>query len=95
MSQFHLLIYHFIIINISFDFGVFFLHVKNSDLLSLVNRKCDLKKIVLKADDALYKAYSRKDRNDLMTIVSLTDVIKECEHWFLPSEPFHEPFRLL
>jgi hypothetical protein len=80
---------------ISFDFGAFFLHVKNSDLRSLVDRKCDLKDTVVKADDALYKGYSRKDRKDLMTIVSLTDVIKECNHWFLPSEPYREPYALL
>jgi hypothetical protein len=80
---------------LAFDFGAFFLHVKNSDLFALVKKKCDLTKIVLKADDALYKGYSRKDRNDLMTVVSLTDVIKSCEHWYLPSEPWHEPYQLL
>jgi hypothetical protein len=80
---------------IVFDFGAFFLHVNNADLSSLVSKKCNLKTMVSKADDALYKGYSRKDRKDLMTIVSLTDVIKECEHWFLPSEPYREPYALL
>ena len=80
---------------IAFDFGAFFLHVKNADLFKLVNKKCNLNDTVAKADFALYKGYTRKGRLDLMTIVSLTDVIKECEHWYLPSEPFHEPFQLL
>lgn len=80
---------------IAFDFGAFFFHVKNSDLLKLVNKKCNLNDAVTKADFALYKGYTRKGRLDLMTIVSLTDVIKECEHWYLPSEPFNEPYSLL
>ena len=80
---------------VAFDFGAFFLHVKNSDLLVLVSKKCDLNDKVFKADHALYKAYSRKDRLDLMTVVTLTDVIKACEHWYLPSEAYHEPYKLL
>lgn len=78
---------------VSFDFGLFFIHVKNADLLNLVKKKCNMKTFVPKYEDALYKAYSRKGRDDLMTLVSLTDVIQECEHWFLPFEDFHEPYR--
>lgn len=70
---------------IAFDFGAFFFHVKNSDLIKLIKKKCDLTQSVSKIADALYKSYSRKDRQDLMTVVSLTDVIKECEHWYLPN----------
>lgn len=80
---------------VAFDFNLFFLHVKNDDLLKLVKKKCDLKNLVAKCDQALYKGYSRKDRKDLMTLVSLTDVIKECDHWFLPYSDFHEPYELL
>jgi hypothetical protein len=80
---------------ISFDFGAFFLHVKNTDLIKLVKKKCDLTKTVSKISDALYKSYSRKDRNDLMTVVSLTDVIKSCEHWYLPNNPYYPPMDLL
>lgn len=80
---------------IAFDFGTFFIHVDNKDLFRLVKTRCNFKKKAKKYEDALYVGYTRKDRKDLMTIVSLTDVIKECEHWFLPYSEFHEPFELL
>lgn len=80
---------------IAFDFGAFFLHVKNADLVKLIKAKCDLKKKVSKISDCLYKSYSRKDRDDLMTVVSLTDVIKDCEHWYLPNKPYHPPMDLI
>jgi hypothetical protein len=80
---------------IAFDFGLFFIHVLNSDLFSLVKNKCNLKTKAKTYHEALYKGYSRKDRDDLMTVVSLSDVIKECEHWFLPFSDFHEPYELL
>lgn len=69
---------------IALDFGAFFFHVKNSDLIKLIKKKCDLTQEVSKISDALYKSYSRRDRKDLMTVVSLTDVVKSCEHWYLP-----------
>lgn len=80
---------------IAFDFGAFFLHVKNSDLLKLIDKKCDLTKVAPKIGQALYKSYSRKDRDDLMTVVSLTDVIKTCEHWFLPNRTWNFPMDLI
>jgi hypothetical protein len=70
---------------IAFDFGAFFFHAKTTDLIKLAKKKCDLAKRVYKAKDALYKAYTRSGRLDLMTVVSLTDVIKDCEHWYLPK----------
>ena len=76
---------------VAFDFGAFFLHVKNLDLVSLVAKKCDLNNIAKRASEALYRGYTRKDRDDLMTVVSLTDVIKMCEHWYLPAREFYEP----
>ena len=75
---------------VAFDFGAFFFHVKTSDLVKLIKKKCDLTQKVTKIADALYKSYSRKDRKDLMTVVSLTDVIKECEHWYLPSRTWSD-----
>lgn len=80
---------------IAFDFGAFFLHVKTEDLLKLVATKCDLNTKVKRATEALYKSYTRRDRQDLMTVVSLTDVIKECDHWYLPHQPYAEPMELL
>lgn len=80
---------------ISLNFGAFFFHVKNSDLIKLIKKKCDLTQKVSKISDALYKSYSRKGRLDLMTVVSLTDVIKSCEHWYLPIRDWHSPMDLL
>jgi hypothetical protein len=76
---------------IAFDFGAFFFHAKTTDLIKLVKKKCDLEKKVYKAKDALYKAYTRSGRLDLMTVVSLTDVIKDCEHWYLPKREWNFP----
>lgn len=69
---------------IAFDFGAFFIHVKTTDLLSLVSTKCDLTKKVDRAEDCLYKSYTRKQRQDLMTMIKLEDVIKNYEYWLLP-----------
>ena len=80
---------------IAFDFGLFFIQVLNKDLQKLIKKNCDLTKRVSKISDALHKGYSRKDRDDLMTIVLLTDVIKSCKHSFLPIEPFYEEMELL
>jgi hypothetical protein len=79
---------------IAFDFGAFFFHAKNSDLLKLVKSKCNLNEKVSKISEALYKSYTRKNRQDVITIVSLTDVIKECEHWYLPSRNWSLPMEL-
>jgi hypothetical protein len=70
---------------IAFDFDTFFLHARNADLIELVQNKCDLKHKVFRAKDALYKAYTRKERMDLMTVVTFADVIKHCKHWRLPK----------
>lgn len=71
---------------IAFDFGAFFVHVKTSDLLSIVSSKCDLTKRVDRAEDCLYKAYTRKQRQDLVTMIKLEDIMKNCEYWLLPIE---------
>ena len=76
---------------IAFDFGAFFLHAKTLDLIKLVKKKCDLSQKVYKAKEALYKSYTRNGRMDLMTVVSLTDVIKDCEHWYLPKQIWNFP----
>lgn len=80
---------------VAFDFGIFFINVKNSDLLKLVAKKCDLTDLVSKCPEALYKGYSRKDRGDLMTLVTLTDVVKHCKHDFIPYSEFHQEMDLL
>jgi hypothetical protein len=80
---------------IAFDFGIFFLNVKNSDLFKLTKLKCDLNKKVSSINQALYKGYTRKDRQDVMTLVSLKDVLVNCEHWILPYNEYKEPMDLL
>ena len=37
----------------------------------------------------------RKDRKDLMTVVTLFDVLNTCEHWFLPYQEHRSPMELL
>lgn len=80
---------------VAFDFSVFFLCVNNENLYDLSLDICDLKDAVKKIDEALYKGYTRRNRKDLMTIVKLSDVLCNCEHWFLPYQPFHHPMELL
>ena len=69
--------------------------MSNSDLYELACDLCDLKDKVSSIGAAMYKGYTRKDRKDLMTVVSLSDVIKGCDHWFLPYKDFHHPMELL
>lgn len=69
---------------IAFDFGGFFLHAKNIDLYNLAQEKCDFDTSVSRFNQCLYKAYTRRNRKDLMSMVKLQDVLNNCEHWFLP-----------
>ena len=80
---------------IAFDFGAFFLCVRNTHLRELVENKCDWTDEVSRVNDALYKGYTRKDRKDLMTVVTLFDVLNTCEHWFLPYQEHRSPMELL
>ena len=80
---------------IAFDFGAFFLNAKNTDLIKLVKKLCNLNDKVANIESSLYKGYTRKDRLDLMTTVTLKDVLNNCEHWFLPFEVYKEPMELL
>lgn len=80
---------------IAFDFGGFFLNVKNADLIKLTKKLCNLNDKVNKVGLSLYKGYTRKDRMDLITMVSLKDVLVNCEHWFLPFGEYRQPMDLL
>ena len=80
---------------IAFDFGIFFLCVNNKDLYNLSIDVCDLKDKVKSIDKALYKGYTRRDRKDLMTVVKLSDVLCNCDHWILTYQPYHQPMDLL
>tara|TARA_R100001377_G_scaffold57439_1_gene34272 strand:- start:686 stop:1225 length:540 start_codon:yes stop_codon:yes gene_type:complete len=76
---------------IAFDVGAFFLHVKNIDLFNLAKEKCDLKDRVTKVSDCLYKGYQRNGRKDWMSMVLLSDVLSQCNHWFLPYQEYDLP----
>ena len=79
---------------IAFDYGAFFLCAKNDDLFDLANT-CDWTDKVTNFKDSLYKGYTRKGREDLMTTVYLYDILNTCEHWFLPYEEYRSPMELL
>lgn len=76
---------------VAFDFGAFFLHVKNIDLYNLAKEKCDLRETVTRASECLYKGYRRRGRKDLMSMVLLKDVLQACDHWFLPYMKYQIP----
>jgi hypothetical protein len=80
---------------IAFDFGIFFVCAKNTHLYELTKKICNLRSKVSKAKDCLYKGYTRKDRKDLMTMVKLSDVLAECDHWILPYKEYRQPMELL
>ncbi len=63
---------------IAFDFGMFFIEVFNQDLVGLVKSKCDLSVSVDDYKDCLYKAYTRTNRKDIITMVTIVDVMKNC-----------------
>ena len=76
---------------VAFDFGAFFLHVKNADLFNLAKEKCNLRETVYRVNECLYKGYTRKGRKDLMSMVTLQDVLTDCEHWYLPYAKYQLP----
>jgi len=80
---------------IAFDFGAFFACFKNSDLYKASQKLCDLSDTVSKAKDCLYKGYTRRGREDLMTMITLQDALNNCEHMFVPYKEYSEPMELL
>ena len=61
---------------IAFEREKDFILVKRKDLLKMAYAKCDLNKNVNSSKDALYKGYSRKGRNDLISIVKMIDILE-------------------
>lgn len=53
-----------------------FILVKRKELQQMADKKCDLTDMVTKSSDALYKGYTRKGREDLITQVKMKDLIK-------------------
>jgi hypothetical protein len=59
---------------IAFERDKCFVLVKRADLLELVDNLCDLSNMVQHSKQALYKGYTRKGRNDLLTVIKMTDL---------------------
>ena len=52
-----------------------FILVKTPDLRKLAESLCNTGEMVAKSSDALYKGYTRKDRKDLLSMISIKDVL--------------------
>jgi hypothetical protein len=50
-----------------------------------------LRETVYRVNECLYKGYTRKGRKDLMSMVTLQDVLADCEHWYLPYAKYQLP----
>jgi hypothetical protein len=80
---------------IAFDMGGMFICLRNTDLYNTVQKLCNLDDLVGKAKDCLYKGYTRKDREDLMTMITLQDALYGCDHFFVPYKEHRQPMDLL
>ena len=79
---------------IAFDFGAFFLHVKNMELFNLAKEKCDLRDPAKNINDSLYKGYRRSGRKDMMSMLTLKDVLVGCPSvWYLPYQEYEIPIK--
>lgn len=65
---------------IAFERDNDFVLLLRKNILYWAQRKCDLNKKVSYSKNALYKGYTRKGRNDLISIVKMGDMIKEVAH---------------
>lgn len=61
---------------IAFELDDGFLLVKRKQLVSLVEKIVDTKNSVDKAEDALYKIYTRKDKKDKISLIRASDLYK-------------------
>ena len=61
---------------IAFERDNDFVLVKRKDLLDLALKICDIKHIVHKSTQALYKGYRRKGRRDLISLIKMGDILK-------------------
>lgn len=60
---------------IAFERPYGFILVRTPDLLKLGKSLCNLGEKVAKSSEALYKGYTRKGRKDLLSMVSIKDVL--------------------
>lgn len=65
-----------------------FLFVRRGRLAKLANSLCDLTQKVSKAGDALYKSYTRKDAEDVISMIKYSDL--DCLPSFFVEDVFEE-----
>lgn len=66
------------------DFIVFeqensFIIIKREKLKALCEKLCDMNNLVSSASEALYRCYQRRGRNDLISLIKTSDVLKEAD----------------
>ena len=61
---------------IAFEMTNSFRLIRRVDLAKLVGKLVDFNAMVEKPKDALYKLYSRRDRNDLLTMIKTDDLLQ-------------------
>ena len=66
---------------IAFERDEGFVIVPRLELLEIAKKKCNLNDIAYKASAAQYRAYSRPNRQDLITLVHIND-LKSCNYRF-------------
>lgn len=70
--------------SIAFELADEFIIVDRKELLRLVEKLCDLKKMVAQSKKALYCGYKRFKRQDLLTLIK-TDDLKQIKHSIWPK----------
>lgn len=65
---------------IAFERDKDFILVHRKNLLYWAERVCELNNLVIYSKDALYKGYTRKGRKDLISIVKMSDLMKNVAH---------------
>lgn len=65
---------------IAFERDNDFVLVHRKNLLYWAERACELSNTVMYSKDALYKGYTRKGRKDLISIVKISDLMKNVAH---------------
>jgi len=65
---------------IAFERKQDFVLIDRHPLLKFAEDRCDLTDFVEESSDAIYKAYTREGRQDLISIVSMDDMMTELPH---------------
>lgn len=65
---------------IAFERKKDFVLVQREDLLDFALEKCDLNDFTKRSWEAVYKAYTRPNRKDLLSLVRMDDVMRSMKH---------------